>query len=149
MNNLEKILNIKPTYVTDTDKENVAEANQELIEKVEENQAIVFDPKDVRFNTDFESVRDNLNDTIKETKSTLKILTLIAKDSEKASHFTALGQITKVLLDANRQLLELYEIKKKYNEENQDNSNNVSIGNMNAVFTGTTKDLKKFLDNKD
>ena len=148
MNNLEKILNIKPTYVTDIDKESVAEANQELIEKVEENQAIVFDPKDVRFNTDFESVRDNLNDTIKETKSTLKILTLIAKDSEKASHFTALGQITKVLLDANRQLLELYEIKKKYNEENQSN-NNVSIENMNAVFTGTTKDLKKFLDNKD
>lgn len=135
MRKLEEILNIGPS-------ETVSEG---AIQKVEEVYAAVFDPKDERFNADFEEVRENISQIIKDTRSSMKTLGVIAKESEKSADFMALSSLTKVLVDANKQLLVLYEIKKEYNREELKNSGGTTIHSQNSVFVGTTKDLKGFV----
>ena len=136
MRELEQLLGITSS-VPDTET---------AITKIENNYAAVFDEKDSRFIDDFEIVRDNIMSILTDTKQSVKALNLIARDSEKSTDFIALGNLTKTLLEANRQLLELYEIKKDYAKGSE--QKNINIGTMNnAIFTGTTKDLKKFNGN--
>lgn len=138
MRDISKLLDIEePTKIIQNSKN--------ALQTVRENYAIVFD--DERFGDDFDAVRDNIKTIIDETGGNVSRLSLIASETEKAADFTALAQLTKVLLDANKQLLEMFELKKRYTKEPKNFSptdgGHGTITVQNAIFTGSTKDLLK------
>lgn len=147
MREVEEILGIDPQPLPTTQITTVSSAKNALA-TVKQNYAAVFENKpDERFNEDFEEIRDSLKTLISEVTDVIQKLSLIAQDSEKASHFAALAQMTTTLLNANKQLLEIYSEKKRYHSSNQ-KDNNVPEGGIsvqNAIFTGSTSDLTKWV----
>jgi hypothetical protein len=82
---LERILNIDP-------KDPVT-SSRKILDTIQRNYAEVFDfTPDERFNEDFEDVREGLKNLITEMSDIIQKLSLIAQDSEKAAHFTALAK---------------------------------------------------------
>lgn len=143
MREIDEILNIEPVD-NPTGNAMVRKANQSL-QQVKESYALTVS-NDPRFNEDFEEVRDNLKDIILEVNDNIKKLSMIAQENEKASSFSALAQLVTTLLNANKQLLEIYDAKKKYYEV--DHKANGEVGDIhvqNAIFTGTTADLKAYI----
>ena len=145
---LDKILNIAPPTT--------AKEVKDLVTKVEENLALalpVSNGLDERFEEEFEITRTNLREIIDQTKKSVYRLSMIANDTEKAIDFGALSQMTTVLLAANKQILEIYEFKKKYLKEEKKvvaaaPTTQVAQGGVNiqnAVFTGSREDFKKFI----
>ena len=139
---LEDRLNM-PTEIVEDDNVEISNT-RDLIKTVEGNLEKVFDGADDRFVEDFEIIRDNVKEIISDTKRSFKSLSVIARDSEKASDFMALSSLTKTLLDANKQILEMYEMKKKY-QGVAAATPAIGINNSSVVFTGTTKDLRNHL----
>ena len=139
---LEDRLNM-PTEIIEDDNVEISNT-RDLIKTVEGNLEKVFDGADDRFVEDFEIIRDNVKEIISDTKRSFKSLSVIARDSEKASDFMALSSLTKTLLDANKQILEMYEMKKKY-QGVAAATPAIGINNSSVVFTGTTKDLRNHL----
>lgn len=153
---LDKLLNIAPTAKDITPKQVT-----EMTEKIEKNLELAFPLEekdetfpgyDDRFEEEFERTRTDVREIIDEVKKTVFRLSMIANDTEKALDFQALSQLTTTLLSANKQILEMYEFKKKYmtpprGKEKTVNTQQVSGVNINnAVFTGTTADLPAFLE---
>ncbi len=148
MKTLEERLNMPVERIEDSHVEILTDT-KELIKTVEKNLEQVFDGADDRFTEDFEIIRDNVKDIIDETKRNFKTLSVIARDSEKSSDFMALSSLTKTLLDANKQVLEMYEMKKKYQNVGGKETPTIGINNSSVVFAGTTKDLRdRLLANK-
>lgn len=140
---LEDILDIQPIDKT----KSVITQTQNALNTVQRNYATVFESKpDERFNEDFEDIRTSLKDLISETSDVVQKLSIIAQDSEKAAHFTALAQMSTTLLNANKQLLEIYSEKKRYHTNRDSSKDETSqINVQNAIFTGTTNDLKEWI----
>lgn len=139
---LEDILDIEPM---DQNK-SVVKQTQNALKTIQKNYATVFEHKpDERFNDDFEEIRESLKDLISETSDVIQKLSIIAQESEKAAHFTALAQMSTTLLNANKQLLEIYSEKKRYyiNDKKDDDSSKINV--QNAIFTGTTNDLTEWI----
>jgi ElaB/YqjD/DUF883 family membrane-anchored ribosome-binding protein len=145
---IDDILDIEPISNPNNNKI-VKRANQSLME-VRENFQEVFSSGDPRFEEDFEEVRENLKDVILEVNDNIKKLSMIAQDGEKASAFSALAQLITTLLNANKQLLEIYSEKKKYQESfNNGKQDGATYVQNNNYFTGTTEDLDNFLRQKE
>jgi hypothetical protein len=124
--------------VTD-DLNEILNVDQELIE-VEEPKHQVDVPDDV--GTDYDFARKNLYDVIGKGNEALDYLLELAKASEHPRAFEVVGQLTKTLVDANNNLLD---IQKKVKELSKDSSpQNVT----NALFVGSTSDLQKLLKEK-
>jgi hypothetical protein len=131
------------------------EETQILVKQVEQNLATTFQPSetvDPRFEEDFEFTRDSLKELIEEVKKTVYRISMIASDTEKSMDFQAMAQMSTVLLSCNKQILDIYEMKKKYLTKKEvkqvpqmQPSGNVNVQNA-AIFTGTTHELKKFID---
>jgi DNA-binding SARP family transcriptional activator len=126
---------------------NIVTQAQKNLQTVKQNYDMVFNPDegmDDRFNDDFEEIRESLKDLITEIADGVQKLSLIAQDSEKASHFSALAQMSTTLLNANKQLLEIYSEKKRYHTKvKSEGAGNVNIDK--AIFTGTTSDLHDWI----
>jgi hypothetical protein len=114
--------------------------DQELIEVIEpvvQKQV----PDDIA--SDYDFARQNLYDVIGKGNEALDYLLELAKASEHPRAFEVVGQLTKTLIDANTNLLD---IQKKVKELTKaDSPQNVT----NALFVGSTSDLQKLIKAKD
>ena len=110
--------------------------DQELIEVIEPREESQV-PSDV--SEDYDFARKNLYDVIGKGNEALDYLLELAKASEHPRAFEVVGQLTKTLIEANTNLLD---IQKKVKELSKtDSPQNVT----NALFVGSTSDLQKLL----
>lgn len=146
---IDSILNIEPIEISDK------ASSKEIIEIVSDNYELVFpEKKEVAttdpFDDDFNEVRQNIKDLIQSTSDSVEKLAMIANETEKGMDFQALATLTKVLLDANKQLLDIFQLKKSYTKtsgrEAESDKISKGVNIQNAAFFGTTQDLKKHLD---
>ena len=143
MREIENILDIESEDLIG--KQQIEKAKN-LLATVETNYNSAFGDSG-EFNEDFSDVREALKDIIFDMKSNVDKLSVIAFDSEKAAHFSALAQMMTVLLHANKQLLDVHKEKKKFYENKaKPEEAGTHINVNNAIFTGTTNDLKKWID---
>ena len=99
-------------------------------------------PNDVE--DDYQYARKNLYDVIDKGNEALDYLLELAKASEHPRAFEVVGQITKTLVDANNNLLDLQK-KIKDLSKDEDKPQNVT----NALFVGSTVELQKLLKGQD
>ena len=119
----------------------VLDIDSELIEVPLERKKVEV-PTDVQ--DDYQYARKNLYDVIDKGNEALDYLLELAKASEHPRAFEVVGQITKTLVDANNNLLDLQK-KIKDLSKNEDKPQNVT----NSLFVGSTDELLKLLKNKD
>ena len=121
--------------VTD-DLNEILNVDQELVEVNEPNIQTQI-PNDV--SKDYDFARQNLYDVIDKGNQALDYLLELAKESEHPRAFEVVGQLTKTLVDANNNLLD---IQKKVKELSKTESPK-SV--TNALFVGSTNDLQRLL----
>ena len=91
---------------------------------------------------DYTHARENMYDVIERGTEALDYLLELAKASEHPRAFEVVSTLTKTLVDANKDLLEVQtKLKKLREEEKQDSPQNVT----NALFVGSTADLQKLI----
>lgn len=97
---------------------------------------------------DYQYVRQNLHDTIDKGSTALDALLELAKASEHPRAFEVVGQLTKTLVDANKDLIE---VQRKIKELKKDSVEKETAKNVtnNNLFVGSTADLLKALRNKE
>ena len=115
----------------------VLDIDSELIEVPLERKKVEV-PTDVQ--DDYQYARKNLYDVIDKGNEALDYLLELAKASEHPRAFEVVGQITKTLVDANNNLLDLQK-KIKDLSKDEDKPQNVT----NALFVGSTGELQKLL----
>ena len=125
--------------VTD-DLNEILNVDQELVE-VNEPDIQTQIPNDI--SKDYDFARQNLYDVIDKGNQALDYLLELAKESEHPRAFEVVGQLTKTLVDANNNLLD---IQKKVKELSKTESPK-SV--TNALFVGSTNDLQTLLKAKD
>ena len=119
----------------------VLDIDSELIEVPLERKKVEV-PTDVQ--DDYKYARNNLYDVIDKGNEALDYLLELAKASEHPRAFEVVGQITKTLVDANNNLLDLQK-KIKDLSKDEDKPQNVT----NALFVGSTVELQKLLKGQD
>lgn len=118
-------------------------------EKIKEQEEVLL-PATVTEKTqadiDFEVVRNNLKELVRQGNDSLSSLILLAKASEHPRAFEVLATFIKTLSDANKDILDInkkrLEIKKAENGGVLEPTKTVTNNNL---FVGTTADLQKFL----
>jgi len=91
---------------------------------------------------DYTYARENMYDVIERGTEALDYLLELAKASEHPRAFEVVATLTKTLVDANKDLLEVQtKLKKLREEDKQDSPQNVT----NALFVGSTADLQKLI----
>ena len=123
--------------VTD-DLNEILNVDQELVE-VNEPDIQTQIPNDI--SKDYDFARQNLYDVIDKGNQALDYLLELAKESEHPRAFEVVGQLTKTLVDANNNLLD---IQKKVKELSKTESPK-SV--TNALFVGSTKELQALINN--
>ena len=93
---------------------------------------------------DYQYVRQNLHDTIDKGSTALDALLELAKASEHPRAFEVVGQLTKTLVDANKDLIEVQRKIKDLKKETTERENAKNVTNNN-LFVGSTADLLKAL----
>ena len=96
---------------------------------------------------DYKYARENIHDAIDKGSEALDYLLELAKQSEHPRAFEVVSTLTKTLVDANKDLLNIQKQIKELNKEERSDPQNVT----NALFVGSTADLQKMLkgDNGD
>jgi hypothetical protein len=94
---------------------------------------------------DYNYARENLYDVIERGTEALDYLLELAKASEHPRAFEVVSTLTKTLVDANKDLLEVQTKVKKLKEEDKSEPQNVT----NALFVGSTADLQKLIKGED
>ena len=129
-------------------KNNVTDGLNEVLDIDSELVEISLERKKVEVPTDIEDdyqyARKNLYDVIDKGNEALDYLLELAKASEHPRAFEVVGQITKTLVDANNNLLDLQK-KIKDLSKDEDKPQNVT----NALFVGSTVELQKLLKGQD
>lgn len=91
---------------------------------------------------DYTYARENMYDVIERGTEALDYLLELAKASEHPRAFEVVSTLSKTIVDANKDLLEVQtKLKKLQQEEKQDSPQNVT----NALFVGSTADLQKLI----
>lgn len=91
---------------------------------------------------DYKYARENLYDVIERGTEALDALLELAKASEHPRAFEVVGSLTKTLVDANKDLLDIQKkVKELQREEAKETPQNVT----NALFVGSTADLQKLI----
>ena len=93
---------------------------------------------------DYTYARENLYDVIERGTEALDYLLELAKASEHPRAFEVVSTLTKTLVDANKDLLEVQQKVKKLKEEDKQPQNVT-----NALFVGSTADLQKLIKGDD
>ena len=109
----------------------------EVVEVIEEPKAV---SKKDDIQDDYEYARANLRDTINHAKSALDELQNIASVTESPRAFEVYSQLTKTIVDANKDLLELQAKLKRVREDQPKQQ----VTN-NSLFVGSTQDLLKLI----
>jgi hypothetical protein len=123
--------------IFDVDGELVETKSQNVI-KNENN------PVSPNLTDDFDTARTNIHDIIYKASSALDYMIELAKASEHPRAFEVVSQLTKTLIDANKDLLDIQKKMKELTAEDKpQNPQNVT----NALFVGSTAELQKLLKN--
>lgn len=93
---------------------------------------------------DYNYARENMYDVIERGTEALDYLLELAKASEHPRAFEVVSTLTKTLVDANKDLLEVQTKLKKLKEEDKQPQNVT-----NALFVGSTADLQKLIKGDD
>ena len=131
--NLNEIFDVESELVDDRNPPIVREERSDL-------------PDDIT--KDYTYARENLYDVIEKGTSARDELVHLAKASEHPRAFEVVSQLTKTLVDANKDLLEIQKkVKSLRKEDESKGPNNVT----NALFVGSTSELQKLIkgDNED
>lgn len=95
---------------------------------------------------DYKYARENLYDVIERGTEALDSLLELAKASEHPRAFEVVGSLTKTLVDANKDLLDIQKkVKDLQAEDKNENPQNVT----NALFVGSTAELQKLIKGND
>lgn len=123
--------------VFDVDGELIEAPQQKIIKN--ENK-----PVSENLDDDFKVARENIHDVITKGSQALDYMLEVAKASEHPRAFEVVSQLTKTLIDANKDLLDL---QKKFKEIKQADEPQGPTNVTNALFVGSTADLQKLLKN--
>ena len=134
---LNDALGIEGELVDEEPKEKVPTLKRENFEARTRNQDDI--------SKDYQYARENLYDVIERGTEALDHLLELAKASEHPRAFEVVSTLTKTLVDANKDLLEVQAKVKKLTEEEKSDPQNVT----NALFVGSTADLQKMLKKND
>jgi hypothetical protein len=111
----------------------------------------VIEPKSVEVNehqeidSDYKYARENLYGVIEKGTEALDTLIELAKASEHPRAFEVVSQLTKTLVDANKDLLDIQKkVKDLKKSEKEDQPKNVT----NALFIGSTAELQKLVNGR-
>jgi hypothetical protein len=127
-------------------KNNVTDNLNDLFEikseLVEDEKAAVLAPVDRGddITTDYEFARNNIHNAISKGSEALDYLLEIAKQSDHPRAFEVVGQLTKTLVDANKDLLD---VQKKVKDLKVEDTSPETINNN--LFVGSTADILKML----
>ena len=91
---------------------------------------------------DYKYARENLYDVIERGTEALDYLLELAKASEHPRAYEVVGTLTKTLVDANKDLLE---IQKKVRDLQAEDKKETPQNVTNALFVGSTADLQKLI----
>ena len=94
---------------------------------------------------EYKYARENIHDVIDKGSEALDYLLELAKQSEHPRAFEVVSTLTKTLVDANKDLLNIQKQIKELNKEERTDPQNVT----NALFVGSTADLQKMLKGDD
>ena len=113
-------------------------------------------PVPVKTRTKFEDIeddyvysRENIRGVIDKGTQALDFLFELAKQTEHPRAFEVIGQLSKTLLDANKDLLNVQKKVKELNEENPQNPDASKSITNNVAFFGTTAQLQKALEGEE
>lgn len=95
--------------------------------------------------TDHDHIRSNMYSLIQQGNDALQYAIEIAKTSESPRAFEVVGTLIKNLSDMNLQLLDSHEKKQKLKGKKEE-SQPQKIVNNSVVFTGTTAEINKMLE---
>lgn len=101
---------------------------------------------DEKIEYDYDRTRNNLHSLLAQGQDALLHALEVAKSSEHPRAFEVVGNMVKQLADVNNQLLDLSEKRQKLIQK-KDEKPAASTVNNNAIFVGSTADLKKLIDN--
>jgi len=94
---------------------------------------------------DFDYARENLYSVIERGTEAMEEMLDVAKQSNHPRAFEVVSTIMKTLLDANKDLVEMSDNKKKQKQEENAPRQAEKIEN-NVHFHGTTEDLRKMVE---
>lgn len=105
--------------------------------------------KDERYEKDFELAREGILRNFKNIDEAVQHAFMIAKDNESAQSFMALNSLMKTMTDTAKVMMDIHQSKKIYNKEEKkpEEKKTGDINIQNAVFTGTPRELKEFINN--
>ena len=120
----------------------VFEVGTDLVEVEKENKKVDV-PDEV--DNDYKYARENLYGVIEKSTDALDNLIDLAKASEHPRAFEVVAQLTKTLVDANKDLLDIQKkVKDLKREDKKENPKNVT----NALFVGSTAELQKMISGR-
>jgi archaellum component FlaC len=133
-NNMENILDLSPDTapIVKTIKPKSVIESKPVIKKADD------------IDDDYNYARNNLKDTIATAQNAIEELAVIAATSEAPRAYEVLGNLMKIIADANQSLMDLQKKTKDLKTNISDGPKNVT----NALFVGTTNDLQQFIKNK-
>ncbi len=110
--------------------------------------AKIEEPKeDARVDDDFNMARTNLYDLLQVGQSALDELAMVAQQSQHPRAYEVLSTLTKTLVDANKDLMDLHKQKQTIKKEEGGGEDPKTVHN-NLYFNGSTKDLQKLIKNQ-
>ena len=110
---------------------------------VEKEKTSVSIPQDV--DNDYKYARENLYGVIEKGTEALDTLIDLAKASEHPRAFEVVSQLTKTLVDANKDLLD---IQKKVKDLKKEDEKEQPQQVTNALFVGSTAELQKMINGR-
>lgn len=136
-NDLDKVLNVAPAPETPV-------VHGEIVQVVEQaSEVIDIDSSDEKeINEDFQLARGNLKEIIEEGKEILEEMKQVAKQSQHPRAYEVLGNLMKIAVDTNKDLLTLRKQKKELVKKTDGSPTTV---NNNLVLS--TADLLKLIKN--
>jgi hypothetical protein len=119
------------------------EIKSELVDD-EKNEVLAPIDKGDDITTDYEFARNNIHNAISKGSEALDYLLEIAKQSDHPRAFEVVGQLTKTLVDANKDLLD---VQKKVKDLKVEDTSPDTVNNN--LFVGSTADILKMLKGDD
>lgn len=96
-------------------------------------------------NNDYEFARENLYSVIDKGTEALDSLLELAKVSEHPRAFEVVATLSKTLMDANKDLLNVQKKVKELQKEEENTGGSTQQNVTNALFVGSTAELQKML----
>lgn len=136
-NDIDKVLNVAPAPETPL-------VHGEIVQVVEQTSEVIdIDSSDEKeINEDFQLARGNLKEIIEEGKEILEEMKQVAKQSQHPRAYEVLGNLMKIAVDTNKDLLTLRKQKRELVKKTDGSPTTV---NNNLVLS--TADLLKLIKN--